>query len=231
MVSPSPRELSLFPLGVVLFPGMVLSLHIFEERYRLMMKHVMEGDRCFGVVLIKSGKEVGEPATPYDVGTLARVIDVSPQPDGRMNITTVGETPFRIIQMERQRPYMVGRVELLERPKADSETAVGLAARLRNHFQTYISLLAELAGAEPKEFKWEDEPEQLSFLVASALRTDMRRKQRLLETPSVEGRLQEELRLLEEENLALQLFLSQKNQSKRDSASGEGPPQRPFSIN
>ncbi|MEE9198255.1 MAG: LON peptidase substrate-binding domain-containing protein [Dehalococcoidia bacterium] len=221
----------MFPLNLVLFPGMVLPIHVFEERYKLMMKHVLEGDRRFGVVLIKLGEEAGEPAVPYDVGTVARIIDVSPQPEGRMNITTVGEAPFEILRVEQQEPYLVGRVELLERPEVETEEVTGLAGRLKGHFQAYISLMAELAGAEPKEVTLDDGPEQLSYLVGSALRTEMRRKQRLLENPSVEGRLREELHILEEENLALQLFLSAKGRAEGASTPGEGLSRRRFSPN
>ena len=231
MTSPITRELPLFPLGVVLFPGMILPLHIFEERYKLMIKHCLEGDRCFGVALIKSGREVGDPATPYDVGTLARIVDVSPQPEDRMNVTTVGEAPFRILQILQEKPYIAGRVEQLERPKAESEASAELVARLKSHFQTYVSLFAALAGTEPKEVKLEDEPEKLSYLIASALRTDMGKKQTLLETLSTEERIRQELGLLEEENLALQLFLSQKREAKDDSGPREGPTKRRFSPN
>ena len=231
MTSPSTRELPLFPLGVVLFPGMVLPLRIFEERYKLMMKHCLEGDRSFGVVLIRSGREVGEPADPFEIGTLARIIDVSPQQEGRMNITTVGEDPFRILEIAEQRPYIVGQVEFLDRPKVDSEEVAGLASRLKSYFQTYISLFSALAGQEPREVKLEDDPETLSYQVASALRTSMGRKQRLLESPSVEERLREELDLLEEENLAMQLFLSQKEKAEGESDQDESPPRRRFSPN
>ncbi|MQG76143.1 MAG: peptidase S16, partial [SAR202 cluster bacterium] len=76
------RELPLFPLGgTVLFPGMNLPLQIFEDRYLQMMTDISQDDSRFGVVLIKEGKEVGEPATPYDVGTIAQVVQREDSPD------------------------------------------------------------------------------------------------------------------------------------------------------
>ena len=231
MTNPESRELPLFPLGVVLFPGMVLPLRIFEERYKLMLKHCLEGDSSFGVALIRSGKEVGAPAVPYDVGTLAKIIDVTPQPEGRMNLITMGDTPFRILKIEQNSPYIVGRVEMLDRPRDDSEEMKELAASLRKHFGTYIALYSSLTENEPKEVRLEDDPDKLSYLVASAMRTDSRRKQKLLEISSAEERIREELTLLEQENLALRLFLTQKQSGQGETDSGEGPLKRRFSPN
>lgn len=231
MSNPISRELSLFPLGAVLFPGMVLPLRIFEERYKLMMKRCLEGDRSFGVALIKSGREVGAPAVPYDIGTLARIIDVTPQPGGRMNLIAMGDTPFRILEIEQTKPYIVGKVEMLDRPGNDSEETAELAVSLRKHFETYISLYSALTESEPKEVRLEDDPDKLSYLVASAMSTDSRRKQKLLEIPSAEERIREELTLLEQENLALRLFLSQKRQAQDKTDSDGGPSRGRFSPN
>ncbi|MEE9247956.1 MAG: LON peptidase substrate-binding domain-containing protein [Dehalococcoidia bacterium] len=229
MTTPPSRELPLFPLNVVLFPGMVLPLMVFEERYKLMMKDCLEGDRSFGVVLIKSGKEVGGPALPFDVGTRARIVDVIPRGEGRMSLTAVGNEVFRILEMTRQTPYVIGQVEYLERKRSISEEASGLAARVRSYCQTYASLLSALMGDESKELKLEDDPEKLSYMVASTLRTGMRRKQGLLETPSTVDRLKEELQILQEENLTLQLFLSEKQRSEGGEGKGRGQPR--FSPN
>ena len=83
-------NLPLFPLNTVLFPGMVLPLHIFEERYKLMMNRCLEQERPFGVVLIREGAEVGEQAVPYDVGTTSVIAGVTRYDDGRMNIVSLG---------------------------------------------------------------------------------------------------------------------------------------------
>src|SRR5437763_14712142 len=89
-------SLPLFPLGSVLFPGMLLPLHIFEPRYRLLLKRVVENDEPFGVVLIKRGTEVGGPPEPYPVGTRARVMGVTPLPRGRAFIIAKGEPRVHI---------------------------------------------------------------------------------------------------------------------------------------
>lgn len=83
-------KLPLFPLNTVLFPGMALRLHIFEPRYRLMVADCLANGGLFGVVLIRSGREVGEPAVPHSVGTTAHISGAERLPDGRLNIEVFG---------------------------------------------------------------------------------------------------------------------------------------------
>src|ERR687883_2025176 len=110
------RVLPLFPLEqVVLFPGMVLPLRIFEERYKVMIGACHVTDQIFGVLLIRSGTEVGAPAVPERVGCTARMLRVDRMPDGRMNILTIGEQRFRLLGPARAMAegYLVGDARLL----------------------------------------------------------------------------------------------------------------------
>src|SRR5260370_37175440 len=101
----SQRELPLFPLEqVVLFPGMTLPLRIFEERYKVMIGACQVTDQLFGVLLIRSGAEVGAPAEPERIGSTARMVHVERLPDGRMKIVTVVETRFRLLGSVRRMP-------------------------------------------------------------------------------------------------------------------------------
>ena len=126
-MQPSPEiprddltELPLFPLNnVVLFPGMKLPLHIFEERYKEMIGRCSETDSPFGVLLIKEGQEVGETAEPFTVGATARIAEVQRLDDGRMNILTQGEQRFRVVEIIQEIPYLVGLVQLLEEETGD----------------------------------------------------------------------------------------------------------------
>src|SRR5205814_5524803 len=86
--------MALFPLNTVLFPGMPLPLHIFEERYKLMIGRCLEEERPFGVVLIQSGPEVGGTAVPHRVGTTAHIAAVRRLDDGRMNLIAIGQERF-----------------------------------------------------------------------------------------------------------------------------------------
>src|SRR5436853_683939 len=127
------RELPLFPLNVVLFPGMRLPLHIFEDRYKLMIGTCMVTDQTFGVSLIQSGREVGGPAEVHPVGTTARIVEVERLPEGRLNLVAVGVDRFRIIERIDGQPYAQGRVELL--PDRPEPVPDGLLERVTRQFQ------------------------------------------------------------------------------------------------
>src|SRR5690348_15612045 len=127
MAGETQRVMPLFPLEqVVLFPGMSLPLRIFEERYKLMIGACQVTDQLFGVVLIRSGREVGDPAEPEQVGCTARMVRIDRIPDGQMHILTVGEQRFRLVGPARVQPegYLAGNVHLL------SETVGNLDATL-----------------------------------------------------------------------------------------------------
>ncbi len=96
-------EIPLFPLGTVLFPGGPLSLRIFETRYIDLVRRCLREDSGFGVVLIRDGAEAGGPAKTFDVGTFARIVDFSQQPDGLLGIRAAGERRFRILERRRAR--------------------------------------------------------------------------------------------------------------------------------
>ena len=123
-------ELPLFPLGhTVLFPGVPMPLHIFEERYRELVRTLVEQPetqpRRFGVVAIRQGWEVGADAAEalHGVGCTAELRRVSRYPDGRYDIVTVGADRFRLLDVDRtSRPYLVGSVEWLpaDPPEADA---------------------------------------------------------------------------------------------------------------
>src|SRR5437879_13102464 len=100
--------LPLFPLNVVLFPHMPLPLHVFEPRYRKMVGDCLEAGHSFGVVAIREGSETG-PATPYDVGTLAKIVRIDRLEDGRMNLLVMGASRFEIMKTAADRPYLRGQ--------------------------------------------------------------------------------------------------------------------------
>src|SRR5689334_10826132 len=110
------RVLPLFPLEqVVLFPGMSLPLRIFEERYKVMIGACQVTDQLFGVLLIRSGREVGEPAVPERVGCTARIVQLERVGDGQMHLLALGEQRFRLLSEPRVMPegYLEGDVEIL----------------------------------------------------------------------------------------------------------------------
>jgi Lon protease-like protein len=201
-------ELALFPLGTVLFPHMPLALHIFEDRYRAMMRDCQGAGTTFGVVAIREGVEVGGPASPYRVGTLAQLRDVTELPDGRYSLIVVGASRFRIDAFSHARPYLVGSVRYLEdSPVAPDDVAL-LAARVRNAFKAYVSTLRGISDQDLDDVDLPDEPELLSYLVAASMQVETARRQALLELDSAAARLRACLTLLRRESVLLEQMLA-----------------------
>jgi Lon protease-like protein len=189
-------RLPLFPLGTVLFPGVLLPLHVFEERYRQLVLDLLgapEQDRAFGVVAIREGREVGADGIRalHAVGCVARVRRVEPYEDGRFDLVSTGAARFRLDAVDDSRPYLQGDVELLGEP--DGADAEASAARVSLAFDEYLAVL----GSEVEELP--TDPGAVSYLVAAAAVLDLRVKQRLLEAPDTTTRLQVELALLRRE--------------------------------
>jgi Lon protease-like protein len=197
-------ELSLFPLNTVLFPGQVLPLHIFEDRYRLMIRRCLAEDVPFGVVLIRSGQEVGTEAEPHIVGTMARIIESTHLPNGTMNIITVGVERFRILRLIHDQPYLRGEVESLPMADVENTRAVTeLAELVRSKVQRYIELIAEAAGLHIQIEQMPDAAHQLGYLAAITMQIDNREKQELLTSKSLDAILVRALSLLNRENALL----------------------------
>ena len=165
------RELPLFPLNVVLFPQMMLPLHIFEERYKEMI-HVCRGrDSRFGVVLIKEGQEVGEPAVPHDVGTTARIARVAPLEEGQMDLITMGERRFRLEEITQWQPYLKGRVRFFEPEEVgEPPPTAEMIEDLRTTLGRYLRAILGLRGGWVRQVESPMDPVDLSFYIASVLR-------------------------------------------------------------
>ncbi|TDD69998.1 peptidase S16 [Actinomadura darangshiensis] len=202
------ERLALFPLGTVLFPGLVLPLHLFEDRYRRLIGDLLDQPepRGFGVVGIELGHEVGETSAHRlaEVGCVAELREVSPHPDGRYDIVTVGTRRFRLKELDRSRPYLRGEVEFLPEERGSGPEPV--AARVRRLFRLYRHRLGA-AGAGPMErIDPPDDPVTLSYVIAASLVLDGQDKQRLLECEDATLRLEAERDLLARENRILDVL-------------------------
>jgi Lon protease-like protein len=178
----SLEELPLFPLNTVLFPFASIQLHVFEERYQEMVRECIRREQPFGVVLIRSGFEVGDVADPYMVGTAVRIKEVHNYDDGRMDIYVQGERRFRIRQLDDREPYLVGLVETVEEePLSDPIRAAELLSQAREEFELLVQRLFER-----QEFGvqvvFPPDPVALSFTIANLLSMENINKQLLLET-------------------------------------------------
>jgi Lon protease-like protein len=202
-----PYELPLFPLNTVLFPGMPLPLHIFEPRYKLLVEECLRDHTPFGVTLIKSGQEVGAPAEPHQVGTTTRIVSVERLAEGRLNIETVGEDRFRLVELRRDKPYLSALVENYPMVDADSPVALPLAARLRPWVSQYMTLLAKAAETAFDSKRLPNEPLALAYLAAIVLQIPNGGKQSLLSLPSLLELLERERRIYRNEIVILKTLL------------------------
>lgn len=210
--------LPLFPLSLVLFPGMTLPLHIFEERYKRMIGLCIRENRDFGVVLAGgSGVNPGQCAT-YPVGTTAHITGATRFPDGCMNLITTGDQRFRILSLDWEMAYCVARIEWLPEPTSDAAFLRDRAARQWNAFRRAI---AHMTDAQFTTAEIPADPTDASYELAASLPVDTIDKQRLLEATDTAARLREVLRLINREHGLLR-YLSEPHaeaiQSDDDSA-------------
>ena len=190
-------DLRLFPLNSVLFPGMRMPLHIFEERYRIMIRECIEEDAPFGVVLIKAGAEVGSGAVPHDIGTTARVQQVEYLDDGRMNIFTTGHERFRIVAINTTQPYLRGEVSVLQQePSTDS--AYAALPRARQLFDDYLKTYLALGDQWTRGVFLPENPADAADYMAARMDIGPDAKQELLAQLNPEARIRRELEILGE---------------------------------
>ncbi len=201
-------NVALFPLHTLLFPGMALPLHIFEPRYRRMVHACLSEETPFGVVLIRSGREVGGPAVPYNIGTLARIRHVEHMPDGRMNIEAVGEERFRLEELyAAQGEVHSGRVTAFPLAQTDQPAAHAAARALRPWLARYLELLAQAASTQFSEKPLPPDPAGLAYLVAIVAQIPMSEKQALLSVETAADLLHIERTLLRRETSLLRAML------------------------
>ncbi|WP_424214227.1 LON peptidase substrate-binding domain-containing protein [Streptomyces sp. BI20] len=220
-------RLPLFPLNTVLFPGLLLPLNVFEERYRAMMRELLKAaddePRRFAVVAIRDGREValtmpglpdptslpekgpaaGFGADPiksfHAVACVADATSVRERADGSFEILATGTTRARLVSVDSSGPYLTAELEELQ--DADGDEAGALAEGVLRAFRTYQQ---RLAGARERTVtsavELPEEPSVLSYLVAAAAMLDVPTRQRLLQAPDTATRLAEELRILRTES-------------------------------
>jgi Lon protease-like protein len=197
------KHLQLFPLQTVLYPYCILPLHIFEPRYRTMIKMCLEYDRPFGIVQISSGLEVGGRARTVDVGTIAKINNVIEFADGRMFIAVQGDKRFKILQSGYDEECLTGLVELYEDQEVPHETLGDLPDEVRRLFEKYWKLLAIVLNKDLGRIELPDEPDVLSWLIPSVLHVQQEIKQAILLKRNSRERLELEYEVLanEVENL------------------------------
>ncbi len=159
-------ELPLFPLHTVLCPGIALPLHIFEERYRALVRRCLDESLPFGIVLIRDGREVGGGTISFSaVGTVAEIRQAGRYPDGRFDLLVVGTMRFTIERVSvGDEGYFVAQVSELDEVVEDEDAARALANRATRRFVRYLELLQPRAGetADEIDIRVEVETEDVS---------------------------------------------------------------------
>ena len=186
------HELPLFPLPVVLFPGVPLPLHIFEPRYRQLLLDIRVSKNLFGLSYFDPTTSENEVPPQGHVGCVAEVTETQTFPDGRSNILTIGIIRYRIESyVERGDPYLVAQVTYFEDEDEDEEM---LAAPAREVAETFTRIAQAVRTINDERATLPDisntEPQRLSFLVAAAMEIDAEVKQELLELRSTSERLE-----------------------------------------
>ena len=206
------ETLPLFPLGTVLFPGLLLPLHIFEERYRRLVRDLLETPepRRFGVVAIREGRETGVDGVSalHEVGCTATVRRVLKRQDGRFDLVTIGADRFRLASLDHSRSYLQGEVELLPEDIGDRAVAERAVEAVQRAFRTYHDVLTSRGVTQVSIPELPADPIALSYLVAASVIADLSDRQALLAEPDALRRLTAERALLSRETAMLRTLTS-----------------------
>jgi len=177
---------------------MVLPLHIFELRYRLMVTECQQEQKPFGVVLVRSESKHMQEQT-YAIGTSAEIRELDRLEDGRFNLMAMGVQRFRILSQHNEKPYLSGLVEPYEDVPDPGESLITSAKQARNLFGIYLGMLLEAAGKRKMQVNLPTIPEELSYFIAYLLDMEYEQQQKLLELTSTLERLREEITVLRHE--------------------------------
>ena len=201
----------MFPLNTVVFPGMTVPLHVFEERYRALVDHLLEvpdpGQRLFGTVAIREGYEVGDHGTQsiYRVGCTLQLTEVETRPDGSFDVVAVGRDRLLLERMEPGGDYPQGLASVVVEPRVRVDEQV--LDRARATFTAYRAAMAQLQG-DPFSGTLPRDPDYLAWTLSAIAPLPMAERQSLLEAPDSQERLELVTHLLREELRAINVIPS-----------------------
>ncbi len=189
------EQLPIFPLNTVVFPGVSLPLHVFEDRYRSLVHHLLtisdKSMRLFGIVAIREGYEVGQHGAQsvHRVGCVVQMTSVEPYPDGRFDIEVVGRNRLRLERLDTSGAYLVGEVETVDEDPRTSAAAVTEAGRTRVTFEEYRRRLSQLRGGDVLDGELPSDPTYLSYSLSATCLLTLHERQALLEADTSLDRL------------------------------------------
>ena len=189
------EQLPILPLNTVLFPGVTMPLHVFEDRYRALVHHLLtisdKTMRLFGIVAIREGYEVGAHGVQsvHRVGCVAQMTSVEPYADGRFDIEVVGRKRMRLDGLDTSGTYLVGDVETVGEQPDTSPESLAEAARAMETFLAYREQLSEMRGGDVLDRDMPRDPEYLSYSLAATCLLTLQERQALLEASTARDRL------------------------------------------
>ena len=193
--------LRLFPLNTVVFPRQQMPLHVFEQRYRQLVREVLEEDGEFGISLIRSGHEVGGDAEPNTVGCTVRITNAEELPDGRFNIACEGVRRFRLVELLTPDPYTRGDVEyFIDSDDTWSDATLEVAKSVSEQYTHHLEISLGLQNSWQRSFQFPTDPGSLADYAAGRVDAVPIVKQEMLEAEQVTRRLELVLRALRAEN-------------------------------
>ena len=202
-----------FPLNTVLFPGVVTPLHIFEDRYRALIRDLLAlpdpATRTFAVVAIREGYEVGDRGMQslHRVGTLVQLTEVERYDDGRFDIEVTGRQRIVLDEVDRAGEYLTAQGDLVD-DEEDTEEAAEEAARALVAFEEYRLELSAMRGGPVLAGPMPRDPAYLSYSLAATCLLSQSQRQELLEAPDALTRLRMLRRSLREERRAMRALPS-----------------------
>ena len=185
--------LPVFPLNTVLYPGMVLPLHVFEDRYRAMIRDLRgitdPAERIFVVPAIREGYEVGDHGVQsmHRVGTLVQLNEVTSRDDGTLDVQVTGRHRVRIDELFPDGEYL--RAQVVELPDVDEPDAQLFASQATSLFTRYSAAVQQLTGVLIDPTNAPEDPAYLSYWMAAVCPLAMHQRQQLLECDSASERL------------------------------------------
>jgi uncharacterized protein len=202
-------SLGLFVLNTVLMPGAVLRLHVFEDRYKVLMGQCIERKVPFGVLLCRNGNEIGDDLDPVHIGTTAVIRQVSKLSAGRLYVIASGVRRFKVERVIEKIPFWRAEVAYLHESCSHKRASVFRDLALEG-FRDYLEVLLPGCDSQLQAIELPVDVAASSYIIADALQIDVRVKQMLLEVENPTERLRIELALLEEETKRLRALRSRR---------------------
>ena len=209
-------KIPLFPLNTVLFPKAHIPLHVFEDRYKCMIRYCIDNKSPFGVILIRTGSEVGDAATPYDVGTTANIVNINDIEDGNLFVTAIGDKIFRITKLIEDKAFLEANVDILfDDQNSGKDVSDCMILELKELLKRNYRLISGLRGEFVSNPNIPTDLLELSYFAQSCLiSVGNIELQSLLEEGSIKNRLLKSIQLLEKNELLLKDLVSNKFNSR-----------------